>query len=104
MPDLSHIAVSSCLSFTDVLHLLPTKEAVSELNTRRLAALGKPVIRCLAKHNCAEAKKASDEDADGLQTEVLLAEGARVMITRNVWTSKGKNQVQKIIERDIDFN
>jgi hypothetical protein len=43
----------------------------------------------MAKHNSPEAKKASDEDAEGLQKEILLAEGARVMITRNVWTSKG---------------
>ncbi|KAJ6522692.1 hypothetical protein B0H10DRAFT_1864934, partial [Mycena sp. CBHHK59/15] len=49
----------------------------------------KPVLRCFAKHNGPEAKKASEEDAEGLQKEVLLAEGARVMITRNVWTSKG---------------
>ncbi len=59
------------------------------LNTRRLSSLGNPVIRCLAKHNGPEAKKGSDEDAEGLQKEVLLAEGAKVMITRNVWTSKG---------------
>jgi hypothetical protein len=43
----------------------------------------------MAKHNGPEAKKASEEDAEDLQKEVLLAEGARVMITRNVWTSKG---------------
>ncbi|KAJ6620451.1 hypothetical protein B0H10DRAFT_1946006 [Mycena sp. CBHHK59/15] len=42
-----------------------------------------------APHNGPEAKKVSEEDAEGLQKEVLLAEGARVMITRNVWTSKG---------------
>ncbi|KIJ36217.1 hypothetical protein M422DRAFT_261547 [Sphaerobolus stellatus SS14] len=40
-------------------------------------------------HNCNEARKASEEDADGLQTEILLEEGACVMITRNLWTSKG---------------
>jgi hypothetical protein len=33
------------------------------------------------------AKKATDEDAEGLEKEVLLAECARV-ITRNLWTSK----------------
>ena len=62
---------------------------MKDLNTRRLASLGKPVLRCIAKHNGPEAKKASEEDAEGLQKEVLLAEGPRVMITRNVWTSKG---------------
>jgi hypothetical protein len=76
-------------SFSDTLHLLPTREAVDTLNTLRLSMLGKPVVRCLAKHNSPDAKKASDEDAEGLQKEILLAEGAKVMITRNVWTSKG---------------
>jgi hypothetical protein len=75
--------------FKDTLHLLPTKEAVKNLNNHCLAALGKPVIRCRARHNGPEAKKGSEEDAEGLPKEVLLAEGARVMITRNVWTSKG---------------
>jgi hypothetical protein len=37
--------------------------------------------------------KGSDEDAEGLQKEILLAEGAKIMITRNVWTSKGVCQV-----------
>jgi len=35
------------------------------------------------------AKKASEEDADGLEPEILLAEGACIMITRNLWTAKG---------------
>jgi hypothetical protein len=34
-------------------------------------------------------KKGSDEDAEGLQNEILLAEGAKFMTTCNVWTSKG---------------
>lgn len=75
--------------FQTVLHLLPTRAAVEEVNLAQLSALAKPVVRCKAKHNCVEAKKASEEDADGLEKEVLLAEGARVMVTRNIWTSKG---------------
>jgi hypothetical protein len=47
------------------------------------------VLRCKAKHNHAEAKKASPDDAEGLEKEILLAEGAKVMLTRNLWTSKG---------------
>jgi hypothetical protein len=65
----------------DTLHLLPTKEAVKNLNTLSR----KTRTACsLAKHNGPQAKMGSDEDAEGLQKEVLLAEGARVMITRNV--------------------
>jgi hypothetical protein len=46
--------------------------------------LGKPLVRCLAKHNSPDAKKGSDEDADGLQKGILLAKGAKTMITCNV--------------------
>lgn len=73
----------------DFLHILPTRAAVAAINTQRLSELARPVVRCKAKHNCVEARKASEEDADGLEPEILLAEGARVMITRNLWTSKG---------------
>jgi hypothetical protein len=76
-----NITVDERTQFANVLHLLPTRAAVLECNTFRLAQLGKPVIRCKAKHNCSAAAKASEEDADGLEAEILLAEGAKVMVT-----------------------
>jgi hypothetical protein len=39
--------------------------------------LGKPVVRCLAKYNSLEAEKGPDEDAEGLQKEILLSEGEK---------------------------
>ena len=51
--------------FDKVLHLLPTRAAVHEINCCHLVALGKPVLCCKAKHNHSDAKKASDDDADG---------------------------------------
>ena len=77
------------LEFEDALHLLSTHDAVLEFNCHHLSNTGQPVIRCKAKHNHSEAKMASDDDADGLVKEVLLAEGAKVMLTHNLWTSKG---------------
>jgi hypothetical protein len=47
------------------------------VNCCHLASLGQPVLGCKAKHNHSEAKKASDDDADGLEKEILLAEGAK---------------------------
>ena len=75
--------------FTQQIHLLPTRASVQQMNFYQIALLNKPVVKCKAKHNCAAAKKASEDDADGLEKEIYLAEGAHVMLTRNIWTAKG---------------
>jgi hypothetical protein len=61
-------------AFPDVLHPLPTKEAVDTVNNAHLAELDSPVLCCKAKHHCVntkKSKKASAEDAEGLESEVL---------------------------------
>ena len=47
------------------------------------------MVQCQAKYNSPAAKKASDEDANGLESMILLAEGAHIMIIHNLWTTKG---------------
>ncbi len=84
-----NLSLEDHATYNNVLHLLPTRASVLELNKHQLAALAKPVLCCKAKHNNPEAKKASEEDAEGLEKEVFLAEGAKVMLTHNLWTSKG---------------
>ena len=69
---------------------MPRKEDVFSFNWTHLAGSGLPVLKVKAKHSSAEAEKASEEDAEGLAPQVLLSEGATVMITRNLWTAKGK--------------
>jgi hypothetical protein len=54
---------------------------------------GKPRWTCLSLWH----KEPETEDAEGLQKAVLLAEGARVIIARNVWTSKGEAFMQYVI-------
>ena len=46
----------------------------------QLAVLNKPVVKCKAEHNSSAAKKASEEDADGSEKEIFLAEEAHVML------------------------
>jgi hypothetical protein len=54
----------------------------------QLATANKPVLIAPAKHT-GNGKRASDEDAEGLVKELLLTEGAKVMLTRNLWTEYG---------------
>ncbi len=80
-------------SFDDAMCLFTKSEAVEAANLKQLEALGRPCARIKAKHDGGpDATKASAEDAAGLEAEVILARGAKVMITRNVWQEHGACQ------------
>ena len=70
--------------FNDVLHLLPTCASVLEFNYCKLVASAKPMLCCHAKHNHKEASKVKSDDAEGLEKELLLAEGANVMLNHKL--------------------
>lgn len=76
--------------FSLAIHLLPTRADVQAHNMDALSAMGAPVLKCLAEHHGPGAKDVSEEDAEGLVKVVYLCEGARVMLTRNIWTVNGK--------------
>jgi hypothetical protein len=77
-------------TFHDAIHLFPTRANVENHNHHYLASLNVPVLRCKARHNGGRnAKNATEDQADGLEAELLLAVGARVMLTRNIWTDRG---------------
>ncbi|CAN0424817.1 unnamed protein product, partial [Ascophyllum nodosum] len=54
-----------------------------------LRELGTSVLKVEASHSSASARKASAELAEGLHRDVFLARGARVMLTRNLWSEAG---------------
>ena len=69
------------------LHLLPTHALVHETNIKLFLnlenlLLGQSII-------------ALQPENDGLEAEILLVEGAKVMVTRNLWTAKGVYQNMK---------
>jgi ATP-dependent DNA helicase PIF1 len=75
--------------FNLAVHLLPKRSLVAEHNKERLAALDQRVLICPAEHAGPGASSVSEEDAEGLVAKIYLAQGSRVMLTRNLWTNKG---------------
>ena len=47
---------------------------------------GTSVLKVKAKHSCATARNANADLAQGLQRDVFLARGAKVILTHNVWS------------------
>lgn len=76
--------------FSDAISISTTWNEVDKINIERLSSLNRPVAKIIAVHNGGtEAKKASTEEAKGLERQLLLAKGARVMLTANLWTKGG---------------
>lgn len=76
--------------FSDAIHLLTTWDEVDRVNTDMLRSLNCPIAKILAEHTGgSEARKATSDVAKGLEAQLLLAKGARVMLTANVWTQVG---------------
>ena len=62
---------------------------MSEYNVAKLHANGQPVAMIKAVHSGPGASKVSADDAGGLEPMVCLAQGARVMLTANLWVQAG---------------
>jgi hypothetical protein len=77
------------LPFDIAVRIYPTKAMVNNYNIQRFLRLGRPIARIEAKHNNSTAKKASADDAHGLQSVVLLSVGSVVMLRSNLWTTRG---------------
>ena len=66
------------------------KSDVSEFNIDRLKSLNCPVARINAIYiGGSEVRKADSDVVKGLECQLLLARGARVMLRTNLWTEAG---------------
>ncbi|KAI3949740.1 hypothetical protein MKX01_040957 [Papaver californicum] len=96
-------------NFKRDLRLFPTKFNTSSYNHQRLKELGYPVARIASKNNCETAKSANSDEAKGLQEVVLLSNGARVMLRKNLSTQYGlvngsMGTVTDVVYSKCDFN
>lgn len=76
----------------DILHLRPTCASTSECNIKELSQLAKTARPNIIVQ---QQKKVFEEDADGLATEILLANGTKIVITHtsNLCTSKSMYKI-----------
>ncbi|KAK4703267.1 hypothetical protein P7C70_g2948, partial [Phenoliferia sp. Uapishka_3] len=85
-----NLSAAEVSTFNDAIHSLTRKEDVAIFNEHALQRARKPVLKVYAEHRGgAAAEKASANEARGMEKELYLMEGAKVMLTSNLWTAKG---------------
>jgi ATP-dependent exoDNAse (exonuclease V) alpha subunit len=84
------LSINERKEFSEAVHILTKWEDVDKINIEKLKALNRPIAKILAIHTGGrEAKKANSDMAKGLDSQLLLAKGARVMLIANIWTEVG---------------
>ena len=86
--DSSRQTAETKANFGDATRLF-SKSEVNDYNGKNVRALGTPVVKCAATHNCATVRCAPADAASGLETVLFLAKGAKVMLTKNLWQEVG---------------
>lgn len=81
--------VENIKCFEGVTRLYYSNDEVAKCNYHRLLELKQPKAEIFAKHSSVEGKNISAQEMLGLQPKLLLAKGARVMLTMNLWPSVG---------------
>ena len=73
----------------DVMHLYCKRKQVTEYNETRLNKLHVPCALIESKNTPASTKRASSDQCMGLENVVILADGALVVLTANLWSDAG---------------
>jgi hypothetical protein len=76
-------------SFDDALRLYFRREEVRIYNHRRLRDCKQPILKIRSTHTGRGAEGANDDEADGLDLELCICLGARIMLTDNIWVENG---------------
>ena len=76
--------------FEDAMCLSTTRSEVEAVNLSHLVALNQPCAHIMARHDGGSAAaKVEADKAGGLESYVVLARGAKVMFTRNIYQELG---------------
>jgi ATP-dependent DNA helicase PIF1 len=76
-------------TFDAAMRIYFKKERATQFNHRYLAELDSPILRISAKHQDSGAAMATSDEAENLSHTLCVCKGARVMLTKNLWSENG---------------
>jgi len=91
------------LECLNVMKLSFSNQTVAEHNTNMSDSLGLPIAEIKSKINPRTASKLSSEQFGGLENQIYLAKGAKVMLSRNLWSDVGLCNGSLCTVKDIIF-